>query len=121
MPSVMVVDDEPAVRRVMEVGISRAGYDVLTAENGEVALAMIRERTPDVLITDIEMPRMDGRALCKSVESEFPDREFTIYVLTSLAEREHREWSVNMRDVHFLEKPVSMRMLIGRIQANLAQ
>jgi CheY-like chemotaxis protein len=115
MTSVLLVDDEPQIRRIMRLALEKGGFSVGTAENGEVALAKIRAAAPDVLITDIEMPRMDGRALCAAIAREFPSRKFPIFVLTSLTEREHREWSASITNLVFLEKPVSVRKLIGRL------
>ncbi|NNC66119.1 MAG: response regulator [Gammaproteobacteria bacterium] len=112
---ILVVDDEATVRRIMRVALSKAGYRVTLAENGESALAAIRAQEPDVLITDIEMPRMDGRALCAAIKKEFPYREFPIFVVTSLTEREHRDWSGAIPNLHFLEKPVSIRQLTARL------
>ena len=119
MFSVLLVDDEPTVRRIMRLALEKAGFSVDIAENGELALEKIRQTLPDALITDIQMPRMDGRALCAVVEKELPDRTFPIFVLTSLTEREHREWSGRMKNLHFLEKPVSVRQLITRLQQHL--
>jgi len=113
--NILVVDDEPTVRRIMRVALSKAGYTVTLAENGEAALASIRTQAPDVLITDIEMPRMDGRALCAAIKKEFPYREFPIFVVTSLTEREHRDWSNEIPNLFFLEKPVSIRQLTARL------
>jgi len=113
--NILVVDDEPTVRRIMRVALTKAGHKVTLAENGEVALAAIRSEVPDVVITDIEMPRMDGRALCAAIQKEFPYREFLIFVVTSLTAREHRQWSEEIRDLHFLEKPVSIRQLTARL------
>lgn len=115
MLNILVVDDESTVRRIMRVALSKAGYTVTLAENGEAALASIRAQAPDVLITDIEMPRMDGRALCAAINKEFPHREFPIFVVTSLTEREHREWSKQIPNLFFLEKPVSIRRLTAHL------
>lgn len=115
MTKVLLVDDEPQIRRIMRLALEKGGFSVDTAENGEVALAKIRLDAPDVLITDIEMPRMDGRALCAAIEKEFASRDFPIFVLTSLTEREHRDWSASIANLSFQEKPVSVRKLIGTL------
>lgn len=85
--------------------------------NGEEALTKIREDQPDILITDIEMPRMDGEELCKRVRDEFP-QHIKIFVLTSRTEMEHREWARSLPNLSFLEKPVSVRKLLKMIEAN---
>jgi two-component system OmpR family response regulator len=119
MTRILLVDDEPTVRRVMRLALERAEFTVTAAENGEVALAAIREAAPDVLITDIEMPRMNGRALCAAIEKEFPDRRFPIFVVTSLTEREHRRWSTLISNLYFAEKPISVRKLIKQLHEYL--
>lgn len=120
MARILIVDDEASVRRVMQLGLKGGGHEVVVAENGAAALAQIEARQPDVLVTDIEMPRMNGRELCEALEQRYPQRPFPIFVLTSLTEREHRRWSSTVHDLHFLEKPVSIRTLLTRIAARLA-
>jgi DNA-binding response OmpR family regulator len=120
MARILLVDDEATVRRIMQLGLSKAGHDVTTADNGESALDLVRRAEPDVLITDIEMPRMDGRKLCETLDAQLVERRFPIFLLTSLTDHEHRRWSGSVRDLHFIEKPVSLRMLLARIEACLA-
>ncbi len=116
MARILIVDDEATVRRVMQLGLRNGGHEVAVAENGATALTQIEAQLPEVLVTDIEMPRMNGRQLCEALAQRYPERRFPIFVLTSLAEREHRSWSATMRDMHFLEKPVSLRTLLARIE-----
>lgn len=120
MARVLLVDDEATVRRVMELGLSKAGHVVRTAENGQTALEAARTEAPDLLITDIEMPRMDGRQLCETIRAQLPEPFFPIFVLTSLTEREHRSWAKGIAGLEFLEKPVSMRTLLRKISETLA-
>lgn len=121
MTRILLVDDEATVRRVMRISLEKAGFEVTAAENGEVAMVELRKSHPDVLITDIEMPRMNGRALCAAVEKEFPDRQFPIFVVTSLTEREHRRWSAQISDLYFAEKPISVRTLIKQLNDYLSE
>lgn len=114
---ILLVDDEPHVLRVMKLSLGKDGYEVDTAPNGQVALEKLRESHPDILITDIDMPKMTGEELCKHIEQEFPDRTFIIFVATSRAEVEHREWSRGIRDLNFMEKPLSIR----KVQAMLRE
>ena len=62
------------------------------------------------------MPRMNGEVLCKNIENDVPDRKFPILVLTSKTEIEHREWTRNMGNTYFLEKPVSIRKLLKLLE-----
>jgi CheY-like chemotaxis protein len=113
MKKIVIVDDEPHVLRVLRLSLEREGYEVESYPNGEEALDALRESHPDALVTDIQMPRMDGQQLCQNIQAEMPDRKFLIFVLTSRTEIEHREWSRQIENLQFLEKPVSIRNLIG--------
>ena len=113
---ILLVDDEPMVLRVLRLQLERSGYAVETAGNGADALGRIRERAPDALITDIEMPRMSGEELCKALEAEHPDRSFPVFVATSLTGSRHREWSRAINNLYFLEKPLSAKRLLMALE-----
>ncbi len=111
MRSILLVDDEPMILRVMRLALEKAGYQVNTAIDGEEALEKIVADPPDILVTDIEMPRMTGKELCLRILETMPDREFPIFVSTSLTAMEHREWSREVPNLIFIEKPISIRKL----------
>ena len=111
MKTILIADDEPHVLRILKLALTKEGYQVETAPNGKVALDKLRISHPDVLITDIQMPQMTGDVLCKQIAAEMPDRRFLIFVCTSRTEIEHREWSRQISNLTFLEKPVSIRKL----------
>lgn len=113
MKQILIADDEPHVIRVLKLTLEREGYAVTAVGNGEQALEQIRTAQPDVLITDIQMPRMTGRELCQAIEAEWPRRRFTIIVMTSMTEREQREWVASLKNIQFLEKPLSPRRLVS--------
>ena len=123
MKRILLVDDEPIVLRVMRRALEKEGYVVDVAVNGEDACAKISTSCPDVLVTDIEMPRMSGKELCLHIQETMPDRKFPIFVSTSLTALEHREWSGLISNLVFLEKPISIRKLrsaiAGLVEANL--
>ena len=115
MNRILIADDEPHVLRVLKMSLEREGYQVEICANGREALERIKVEHPDVLITDIQMPLMDGEELCRSIDETFPDREFLIFVLTSRTEIEHREWTRQFDNIQFLEKPVSIRDLTDKL------
>lgn len=121
MKKVLIVDDEPIPIRVLKRALERAGYEVSSASNGQEAFAQLSESQPDVLITDIEMPRMTGEQLCKKIAAEMPDRKFPIFVVTSMTAVEHREWSSGLENLLFLEKPVSIRKLLSKLSQCFGQ
>lgn len=115
MKKIVIADDEPHVLRVLKLSLERQGYAVEGFANGQTALARIEREYPDILITDIQMPVMTGEQLCLHIQQEMPDRKFLIFVLTSRTEIEHREWSRKIDNLMFLEKPVSIRNLVEKL------
>ncbi len=116
MKKILIVDDEPHVLRVLRLSLEKEGYEVEVCASGREALKLVREDYPDVLITDIQMPNMDGRELCQAIQQQIPNRNFVIYILTSRTEVEHRDWSRNIDNLEFMEKPVSIRELVDRLE-----
>ena len=121
MKRVMIVDDHAPVLRVLKLGLEEAGYEVDTCTNGSECLVKLCDGHPDFLVTDIDMPRMSGKELCMAIEEQFPDRTFPIVVLTSRTELEHRDWTRNIDNLTFMEKPVSVRRLVATIDRALAE
>ena len=119
MKRILIVDDHAPVLRVLRLGLEEAGYEVDCASNGSECLLKLCDAMPDFLVTDIDMPRMSGKELCLAIEEQFPERTFPIVVLTSRTELEHRDWTRNIRDLTFMEKPVSVRRLISIIDRSL--
>ncbi len=119
MRRILIADDEPHVIRVLQVSLERAGFEVDSVADGEKALASIMSEPPDALITDIQMPRMSGEALCRKLNEDYPEREYPIFVMTSRPELEHREWSRAIPDLVFLEKPISVRNLVSQLTKRL--
>jgi CheY-like chemotaxis protein len=111
MKSILLVDDEPMSLRVMRQALEKDGYQITTAFDGKDALEKIAAGHPDILITDINMPRMTGKELCLQIQASMPDRRFRIFITTSLTAHEHRDWSSTISNLTFVEKPVSLRKL----------
>ncbi len=116
MKRILIVDDEPHMTRVLKLYLERAGYHVVTRPNGMEALSVIENEAPDAMITDIQMPVMTGKELCLELESRMPNRTFPIFVMTSMTDDEHRDWTRRVKDIEFLEKPLSMRVLASRLE-----
>jgi CheY-like chemotaxis protein len=121
MKRILIVDDEPNIVRVLKLMLERAGHAVDTAPNGEAGLASVLAAPPDALVTDVQMPHMDGRQLVRAIHERMPERRFEIFVMTSMTEREQRDWVREIPRVEFFEKPVSPRQLIGRLALSLAR
>ena len=120
MKSILLVDDEPMTLRVMRQALEKDGFEIRTAFDGRDALEKITASQPDVLITDIDMPRMTGKELCQQIQASMPDRLFPIFITTSLTAHEHRDWSSQISNLTFVEKPVSLRKLRAALAESLA-
>ena len=118
MTRIVIADDELHVLRVLKMSLEKEGYTVEVCANGRDALELIQRAPPDVLITDIQMPLMDGEELCRNIQHSMPERNFLIFVLTSRTEIEHRQWSREISNLQFLEKPVSIRELTEKLASN---
>ena len=118
--SVLVVDDSLTVRKITGRLLSREGYNVVVAKDGIEALEKMREQVPDVMITDVEMPRMDGFDLTRSVRAEDAFKGLPIIMITSRTAEKHRQHASELGVDVFLGKPYEEGELLGHI-ATLAK
>lgn len=107
--TVLLVEDEAMVRAVAERALTRQGYKVLVAENGEAALELLETcERPQLLISDVVMPMMDGPTMVKEVRKRYPD--LPILFMSGYAEEQLRR-SIDLDNVAFLPKPFSVQQL----------
>jgi chemosensory pili system protein ChpA (sensor histidine kinase/response regulator) len=114
-PLVLVVDDSLTVRRVTQRLLAREGYRVTTAKDGLDALEKLAEETPVVLLSDIEMPRMDGFDLARNVRADARWAGLPIIMITSRIAQKHREHAMQLGVNHYLGKPYSEDDLLGLV------
>jgi CheY-like chemotaxis protein len=117
--TVLIVDDEPHVIRVLRLALERAGYRVQGAADGQAALEAMQACRPHLLVCDLQMPRMGGRALCEAVRARYPDETIPIILMSSMTALSERAWAQSLSDVEFLEKPLSPRQLVARAAARI--
>ena len=116
-PLVMVVDDSLTVRRVLENLLTRQGYEVLTARDGAEAGNLLREYHPDVMLVDIEMPRMDGFELTRQVRAHSATADIPIVMITSRSADKHREHAMKLGADVFLGKPFVEDELLAHVSS----
>jgi chemosensory pili system protein ChpA (sensor histidine kinase/response regulator) len=123
-PLVLVVDDSLTVRRVTQRLLAREGYRVSLAKDGLEALERLAEERPSVVLSDIEMPRMDGFDLVRNIRADSRLANLPVIMITSRIAQKHRDYAVELGVNHYLGKPYSeeeLLALIGRYVAQAAE
>lgn len=114
---VMVVDDSVTVRKVTSRFLEREGYHVVTAKDGADALRVLQDVVPDVMLLDIEMPRMDGFEVAKNIRSSSRLRDIPIIMITSRTGDKHRERAFELGVNKYMGKPYQEELLLANIRA----
>jgi two-component system, OmpR family, KDP operon response regulator KdpE len=114
--NILVVDDEPQITRVLKTSLSSHGYGIRTAADGEEALQVIHDWSPDLIITDLRMPNMDGLELCREVRQK---SQVPIIVLSVKGEESIKVQALDAGADDYVTKPFSMNELTARIRAAL--
>src|ERR1700683_2260800 len=113
---ILVVDDESQITRVLRTSLSSQGYDIRVANDGETALEIMKDWTPDLVVTDLSMPTMDGLELCRRlrVASQVP-----IIVLSVRGEERTKVQALDAGADDYITKPFGIDELLARVRAAL--
>jgi chemosensory pili system protein ChpA (sensor histidine kinase/response regulator) len=111
----MVVDDSVTVRKVTSRLLERQGIDVIVAKDGVEAMALLQERKPDVMLLDIEMPRMDGFEVARQVRHDERLKDLPIIMISSRTGSKHKEHAAKLGVNGFLGKPFQESELLANI------
>jgi chemosensory pili system protein ChpA (sensor histidine kinase/response regulator) len=114
-PTVMVVDDSVTVRKVTQRLLAREGYQVMLAKDGVDALRQLEDTVPDVMLLDIEMPRMDGFDLARHLRGDERLREVPIVMISSRTADKHRNHAMSLGVNVFLGKPYGETQLLEQV------
>lgn len=116
---ILIVDDEKDVLEILEYNISRAGYNVFTAENGEIALSVVKKEQPHLIILDVMMPIMDGYDTCTEIR-KLPNTKKTIVVFLSARNDDYSQIiGFEAGGDDYVTKPINPKVLLSRIKALL--
>jgi two-component system KDP operon response regulator KdpE len=113
---ILVVDDEPQITRVLRTSLSSQGYDLRVANDGETALEIMKDWTPDLVITDLSMPNMDGLELSRRIRAKL---SVPIIVLSVKGEERTKVQALDAGADDYVTKPFGMEELLARVRANL--
>ena len=117
--SILVVDDEPMIRKLVGRGLTAVGCSVVYAADGEEALTRLGEALPDIVISDVTMPRMDGFELLKRVRTQAATKAVPVILLTGRGDTEDLVAGLGLGADDYLVKPFELRELVARVRAKI--
>ena len=118
-PLVLVADDEEDIRSLVSVRLKRAGYDVITAADGEEALLLVTARLPDLVVLDMMMPKATGLEVAHNMREQATTKDIPIILLTARAQEADVVSGFEAGADDYMKKPFSPHDLQARVQALL--
>lgn len=118
MSKVLVVDDDPVIIKLLQVNFEMEGYDVVSASNGEEGLERAREIRPDVIVSDVMMPKMDGLAFAAAVKADPALAAIPLILLSAKAQSADVEAGLSDAD-DYVTKPFDPLELLDRVASLL--
>jgi two-component system KDP operon response regulator KdpE len=115
-PHILVVDDEPQITRVLRTALVAQGYEIRVANDGEMALEIMKDWSPHLIITDLSMPGVNGVELCRRVRAV---SQLPILVLSVRDQERRKIEALDAGADDYITKPFSMNELLARVRANL--
>jgi twitching motility two-component system response regulator PilH len=119
MARVLIVDDSPTETYKMSSILSKHGYDVITAENGEQGVTVARRELPDVVLMDIVMPGLNGFQATRQLSREPTTSHIPVIIVTTKDQETDRVWGQRQGAKGYLTKPVDGKMLVETIEGVL--
>ena len=113
---ILVVDDETSIVNIIAYNLKKEGYEVLTANDGEAGLEKAINSSPDLVLLDIMMPKMDGYTVCRKIREK---SDVPIIMLTARADEVDKVLGLEMGADDYVTKPFGNRELMARVKANL--
>ena len=114
---VLIIEDDPDIRKVLSMRLEINGFSVMEAEDGQQGLDMAKSETPDLIIADLMMPKMDGFEACRMIRFDDNIKDIPIIVLSALSEEDERKKAFESgADAYFI-KPFDLELLLNKIKS----
>lgn len=117
MKKILVVDDDQILRRVLQNSLEQQGYQVITVNSGKDALAIFNQDVPDIIVSDVSMPEMDGFEFCRQLRSQPSGKLVPFIFLSAKSELDDRIQGHSIGADDYLTKPFEMKELLAKIEA----
>ncbi len=118
-PQILIVDDNPANLDIFQTRLAAQGYEILTASDGEEALAVAREKQPDLILLDIMMPKLSGIEVCRRLKDDSSQPFTPIVMVTAMADPKDVVAGLEAGADEYLTKPVDQTALVARVKSML--
>ncbi len=116
----LVVDDETDIVETLRKRLLQEGYDVVVAFDGEEALVRVKEDSPDIILLDLMLPKLNGFEVLKEVREKYKDKWIPIIIISAKTELESVKKSYSMEADHYLTKPCSMENVLRGIRTMIS-
>lgn len=118
-PLILLVDDEPVNRLILESNLKKNGFRTISAASGQECLEAAREHAPDLILLDILMPGLDGYATCQRLKAEPATRDVPVIFLSALSDTEQKTKGFDSGGVDYVSKPFDTKELLARVRIHL--
>lgn len=115
----VVVDDDLKILMLLEKALTGMGFQVFQADNGNKALALVKQEKPDLLIADILIPGIDGIKLCKQVKAEYSEDSIKVIIITGVFNESNFRLEMDCNADAFIAKPLDLKKLTQLIAAKV--
>lgn len=114
---ILLVDDDPNIRQLLNLYLTKEGYQVEMAERGDTAVTMFKQNPPNLMLLDVMLPGMDGFEVCRTLRGE--GNNVPIIMITAREEETDKVFGLELGADDYITKPFSMRELIARVRTNM--
>ena len=118
---ILVVDDEIAMTKVVEIRLRAAGYDVVLAHDGQEGLEKAKAENPDLMILDLMLPKMDGFKVCGLLKSDARYKKIPIIIYTARVQDSDQQLGKEVGADAYITKPFDPQVLLGKVKELLAE
>jgi DNA-binding response OmpR family regulator len=119
--SILIAEDEPDIREFLSIALQINGFNVITARNGEEAVALTSSHRPDLVLLDVRMPKVSGYQACETLKRSSDTREIPIVFLSAFANKDEVQQGLALGAEAYLTKPIAPDILVQRVNEVLQQ
>lgn len=121
MAKILVVDDEEHIVMILKDSLEFSGFQVVTAMDGQEALEMVKKESPDLIVLDIGMPKLDGWEVCRRLKADEKTKSIPIIILTAYAQTSDQKKGAQLGADRFITKPCDLTFLVEEINRLLVK